>query len=136
MVLEKFDVSLLSNSFYSSGRDLVFFFFFLNFPSKSNFVNKEDKDDEKYTANLERIKERNNICGFEIKELDDDGKRELIKEYLSNYLKALDEKQIDTICGFEASKNPLFLKILLKGILLSFNNNSARCIFLCFFRLT
>ena len=50
MVLEKFDVSLLSNSFYSSGRDLVFFFFFFffNFPSKSNFVNKEDKDDDIY----------------------------------------------------------------------------------------
>lgn len=46
MVLEKFDVSLPSNSFYSSGRDLVFFFF--NFPSKSNFVNKEDKDDDIY----------------------------------------------------------------------------------------
>lgn len=74
---------------------------------------KEDRDDEKYEANLQRVKQRNNICGFEIKELDDDGKRELIKEYLSNYLKALDEEQIDTICGFEASKNPLFLKILL-----------------------
>ena len=74
---------------------------------------KEDKDDADYNTNLERIKSRNNICGFEIKELDDDGKRELIKEYLKSYLKALDEKEIDTICDFEASKNPLFLKILL-----------------------
>ena len=46
MVLEKFDVSLPSNSFYSSGRDLVFFFF--NFTTKYNFVNKEDKDDDIY----------------------------------------------------------------------------------------
>lgn len=74
---------------------------------------KEDKDDADYNTNLERIKSRNNICGFEIEELNDDGKRELIKEYLKSYLKALDETEIDTICNFEASKNPLFLKILL-----------------------
>ena len=77
---------------------------------------KEDRNDEKYNENLKRIKQRNNICGFEIKELDDHGKRDLIKVYLSNYLKALDEEQIDTICGFEASKIPLFLKILLSEL--------------------
>ncbi|SDA49219.1 DUF4062 domain-containing protein [Methanobrevibacter millerae] len=74
---------------------------------------KEDKNDEKYNDNLDKIKARNNICHFEIKELDDDGKRDLIKEYLKNYLKALDDAEIDTICDFPASKNPLFLKILL-----------------------
>ena len=74
---------------------------------------KEDKNDEIFDSKLQNIKNRNIISGFEIHELDDNDKKDLIKEYLKNYLKSLDEDQIDAICSFEGSKNPLFLKILL-----------------------
>lgn len=74
---------------------------------------KEDKNDEIFNSKLQNIKNRNNVSGFEIRELDDEGKKDLINEYLKNYLKSLDDAQIDTICSFEGSKNPLFLKILL-----------------------
>ena len=58
----------------------------------------------------------NDFHAFEIRGLDEIGKRKLINHYLSNYLKVLDENQIDVICNFEASKNPLFLKILLSEL--------------------
>ena len=74
---------------------------------------KEDRKNEEFNSNIEKIKGRNNISTFEIKELDDDGKKKLIEEYLKNYLKQLDDNQIETICSFEGSKNPLYLKILL-----------------------
>ena len=74
---------------------------------------KEDKKNEKFNSVLSQIKSRDNVCGFEIKELDDEGKKSLIEEYLKSYLKGLDDEQINIICGFEGSKNPLFLKILL-----------------------
>ena len=53
---------------------------------------------------------------FEIKGLDEPGKRRLINQYLGNYLKTLDDEQIDVICSFEASENPLFLKVLLSEL--------------------
>lgn len=74
---------------------------------------KEDRANEKFHGKLEKIKNNSNICGFEIEKLDDASKKDLIKEYLKNYLKSLDEAQIDTICSFKGSKNPLFLKVLL-----------------------
>ncbi|WP_295115033.1 DUF4062 domain-containing protein [uncultured Methanobrevibacter sp.] len=74
---------------------------------------KEDRTNDKFNKELKKIKNKPNICGFEIKELDDNSKKDLINEYLKNYLKSLDEAQIDTICSFKGSKNPLFLKILL-----------------------
>lgn len=49
-------------------------------------------------------------------ELNDDEKRDLIKTYLKNYLKELDEKEIETICKTEGSKNPLYLNILLSEL--------------------
>lgn len=74
---------------------------------------KEDRKNEVFNSKLQSIKNRNIISGFEIHELNTQDKKDLINEYLKNYLKSLDEAQIDTICGFEGSKNPLFLKILL-----------------------
>ncbi|WP_405276598.1 DUF4062 domain-containing protein [Methanobrevibacter sp.] len=49
---------------------------------------------------------------IELNELDAE-KNEIIKSYLSNYLKELDEREIHEICNFKGSTNPLFLKILL-----------------------
>ena len=46
----------------------------------------------------------------------DDEKTQIIKSYLKNYLKELSENDIETICSFEASKNPLFLKVLLSEL--------------------
>ncbi len=74
---------------------------------------KEDRNNESFNQMIQNIKARANVGGFEIRELDDAGKKELIKEYLKNYLKSLDDDQINVICDFEGSKNPLFLKILL-----------------------
>lgn len=45
--------------------------------------------------------------------LNDNEKKDLIKTYLRNYLKELDEKEIDAICRSKGSENPLYLKILL-----------------------
>ena len=77
---------------------------------------KEDKKNDRFNSLLEQIKKRDNVSTFEIMELDDEGKRNLIEEYLKSYLKGLDDEQIDIICDFEGSKNPLFLKILLAEI--------------------
>ena len=49
---------------------------------------------------------------IELNELDAE-KNGIIKSYLSNYLKELDEREIHDICNFKGSTNPLFLKILL-----------------------
>ena len=77
---------------------------------------KEDKENDRFNSILQQIKSRDNVSTFEIMELDDEGKRNLIEEYLKSYLKGLDNEQIDIICDFEGSKNPLFLKILLAEI--------------------
>jgi WD40 repeat protein len=74
---------------------------------------KKDESDEKFSRDLAKIKDKRNYCGFEIKELNDNDKKDLINDYLKNYLKSLDDAQVNTICEFEGSKNPLFLKILL-----------------------
>ena len=87
---------------------------------------KEDDEDEAYAKRLRIIKERNAICpyygedknySFKLKALEtDDEKTQIIKSYLKNYLKELSENDIETICSFEASKNPLFLKVLLSEL--------------------
>ena len=43
-------------------------------------------------------------------------KNKLILDYLKKYLKALDDQQIDAICDFEGSNNPLYLKIILSEL--------------------
>ena len=46
----------------------------------------------------------------------DSDKRSIINAYLDQYLKALDEKHIQTICDMSGSENPLFLKVLLSEL--------------------
>ena len=97
---------------------------------------KEDDDDEYYARKLESIKNKDSFCdyfeegheddlggdyknySFKLKALEDceTEKTRIIKSYLKNYLKELDKEDIKTICGFEASKNPLFLKVLLSEL--------------------
>ena len=77
---------------------------------------KEDRNDEIFNSKLQNIKNRNIISGFEIRDLDDDDKKDLINEYLKDYLKSLDDDQIEVICGFKSSINPLFLKVLLSEL--------------------
>ena len=97
---------------------------------------KEDDDDEYYARKLESIKNKDAFCdyfeegheddlggdyknySFKLKALEDceTEKTRIIKSYLKNYLKELDKEDIKTICGFEASKNPLFLKVLLSEL--------------------
>lgn len=88
---------------------------------------KEDDEDEDYAKKLGIIKERNATCpyfeessedsnnySFKLKPLEsDEEKTQIIQSYLKNYLKELSPKDIETICSFDASKNPLFLKVLL-----------------------
>ena len=97
---------------------------------------KEDDEDEYYAKKLKSIKMRDAFCdyfkegheddlgrdyknySFKLKALEDceNEKTKIINSYLKNYLKELDKKDIKTICGFEASKNPLFLKVLLSEL--------------------
>ena len=77
----------------------------INYNSKTVIGFKEHENDE-ITFNNQ------SDYSFDIKELDPE-KNGIIKSYLSNYLKELDEKEIHDICNFKGSKNPLFLKILL-----------------------
>ncbi|WP_407421033.1 DUF4062 domain-containing protein [Methanobrevibacter sp.] len=97
---------------------------------------KEDDEDEYYAKKLKSIKSRDAFCGyfeegheddlgrdyknysFKLKALEDceNEKTKIINSYLKNYLKELDKEDIKTICGFEASKNPLFLKVLLSEL--------------------
>ncbi|WP_048812454.1 DUF4062 domain-containing protein [Methanobrevibacter ruminantium] len=95
---------------------------------------KEDNEDKELCLeSLKFIKDRNAICpyfedghedelggeyknySFELKALEDckNEKTKIINAYLKNYLKELSNKDIETICSFDASKNPLFLKVLL-----------------------
>ena len=88
---------------------------------------KEDDEDDDYAKKLGIIKERNATCpyfeessedsnnySFKLKPLEsDEEKTQIIQSYLKNYLKELSPKDIETICSFDASKNPLFLKVLL-----------------------
>lgn len=91
---------------------------------------KEDRKDEEFNKKLQIIKDRNAFCdyfedgktlgdnyknySFELKALEtDEEKTEIIQSYLKDYLKELNKSDIETICKFPASKNPLFLKILL-----------------------
>lgn len=64
----------------------------------------------------EGMAEESDYYSFEIGGLDEGAKRKLINKYLENYLKTLDDEQIEAICSFEASENPLFLKILLSEL--------------------
>ena len=97
---------------------------------------KEDDEDEYYAKKLKSIKSRDAFCdyfeegheddlggdyknySFKLKALEDceNEKTKIINSYLKNYLKELDKEDIKTICGFEASKNPLFLKVLLSEL--------------------
>lgn len=74
---------------------------------------KKDSINEKH---IEIIRNLNFTNSFEIEGLTDAEKRKLINKYLSNYLKTLDDGQIDVICKFKASNNALFLKILLSEL--------------------
>ena len=88
---------------------------------------KEDDEDDDYAKKLGIIKERNATCpyfeessedsnnySFKLKPLEsDEEKTQIIQSYLKDYLKELSPKDIETICSFDASKNPLFLKVLL-----------------------
>ena len=78
---------------------------------------KEDEADEKITDSIEKLKRNRNISYSQVKPLENkEEKKKLIKDYLKKFLKALDDKQIDTICGFKGSANPLYLKILLSEL--------------------
>ncbi len=78
---------------------------------------KEDETDKELTNSFEKLKENGNISNSTVKPFKEkEEKKKLIKDYLKKYLKALDDQQIDAICDFEGSKNPLYLKILLSEL--------------------
>ena len=80
---------------------------------------KEDPENEKYDKQLKIIKKKSSISDnpdycFELRPFEtDEDKKDLINKYLENYLKELGEDDIKTICKFQGSENPLYLKILL-----------------------
>ena len=78
---------------------------------------KKEENDKEISKYIEKLQKIDNICYSSVKPFKEkDEKKKLINEYLKKYLKALDDKQIDTICDFEGSKNPLYLKILLSEL--------------------
>ncbi|MCL2115730.1 MAG: DUF4062 domain-containing protein [Methanobrevibacter sp.] len=71
---------------------------------------KKDNTDE----NKELIKNKDNVTNLEVKKLESDkDKKDIINKYLEQFLKVLDDNQINQICEIEGSDNPLLLKILL-----------------------
>lgn len=53
----------------------------------------------------------------EVKPFQDlDDRRRLVKAYLSEYLKQLDEEHLDTLIQLEAASNPLYLKVVLSEL--------------------
>ena len=80
----------------------------INFPSKTVIGIKKREDGKSLDMNL-------SDHSFDLIELDGE-KNRIIKSYLSDYLKELDEKEIHDICNFKGSRNPLFLKILLSEL--------------------
>lgn len=75
---------------------------------------KRDENNRKF---LEDISSKKTIYAtVELEKLSDENKKELIKAYLSSFLKELSDDQIDIICTFKGSDNPLYLKILLSEL--------------------
>ena len=72
---------------------------------------KEDEESQKLIDDLDE-----NFNHLKIKKLEFDEKKSIINEYLNQFLKALDDERINTICKAEGSDNPLFLKILLNEL--------------------
>lgn len=68
------------------------------------------------TEDMKTVENEISQNSFSVSELDEGEKRDLIETYLKNYLKELDEKEIEAICKTEGSKNPLYLKILLSEL--------------------
>ncbi|OGP52062.1 MAG: hypothetical protein A2Y79_12215 [Deltaproteobacteria bacterium RBG_13_43_22] len=72
----------------------------------------EDTDAEKLYGILKDSAVISEIKPFE----STDDRKKLIDEYLMQYLKELDQKHINALLEIEASKNPLFLKIVLNEL--------------------
>ena len=68
------------------------------------------------TDDMKTVENEISQNSFSVSELRESEKRNLIETYLKNYLKELDEKEIEAICKTEGSKNPLYLKILLSEL--------------------
>lgn len=79
-------------------------------------ISIEDTQDERFKDELSKLNLEDvypvKLDGFN----SDDLKVEFINEYLHSYLKRLDYNDIETICGFKSSENPLYLKILLSEL--------------------
>ncbi|MCL2116328.1 MAG: WD40 repeat domain-containing protein, partial [Methanobrevibacter sp.] len=83
---------------------------------------KEDESTKNKIDNIKNNKEY--YFSSEILPLDNDkdkkdqcaDRKKLINNYLENYLKALDEEDINIICESKGTKNPLLLKILLSEL--------------------
>ncbi|MCL2116097.1 MAG: DUF4062 domain-containing protein [Methanobrevibacter sp.] len=76
------------------------------------------KDDDKENQELiKSIKSNNDLEKIELQELqNDEEKISIINKYLEQFLKALDNKEIEAICKTKGSDNPLLLKILLNEL--------------------
>ena len=76
---------------------------------------KRDHADADAEKLFDRLKDRGDL--LEIKPFDSaEDRKKLIDKYLEQYLKKLDPKHIDALLEIEASKNPLFLKIVLNEL--------------------
>ena len=73
--------------------------------------------DEAAEELLERFRECGNAHLSEVKPFDDfEDRRRLVRAYLSQYLKELDEQHLEELIGSPGAENPLYLKIVLSEL--------------------
>lgn len=106
----------LINLFNSLPEDSILFIDVMNDNAHNDLFNElmSFNYKTKTIIGIKNFNKKSNV-DLTINELDNE-KNRIIKSYLSNYLKELDEKEIHDICNFNGSKNPLYLKILLSEL--------------------
>ena len=86
-------------------------------PDRVKFLYSFKLDKEHGQPLLEELKADKENCILQLRGFDDvEDRKAIVRQYLSLYLKELDEKEIDAIVTSEGASNPLFLKILLSEL--------------------
>lgn len=84
-------------------------------PENVKFIVSFRQDDPDGQAFFEQLKEHAHIS-FMKAFVDPEDRRQLLKKYLWQYLKELDDKHLEAIVQLPAAQNPLYLKVLLSEL--------------------
>ena len=86
-------------------------------PDKVKFLYSFKLDDAYGRPLLKELEEENETCILKLRGFDEiEDRRAIVRQYLSLYLKELDEDEIEVIVTSKGASNPLFLKILLSEL--------------------